>query len=73
MDKRALYETCLRLNVSHDLAPFKLWLTYELENNRDILMTAVGDGFLRTQGRALMLKEIVDLLEQSSTLLEKMR
>lgn len=72
MDKRLLYQSMNFARTSEQLQPFIAYLREELETKRDLLLTLTDPALIHvTQGKALMLREVLTLIEDSSRLLGK--
>jgi len=73
MDQRPLFESCLKLRNNSDLSPIKQYLAERLDAVKDKLTTLPVDQIGVAQGRAQELKDFLDLIERSPTLLEQKR
>lgn len=68
-----VYEGALRIKHDPAFAPFLDYLKVKRETARDLCETRTGEDAVRAQGRALELKDVLNLIEQAPNLLEKVR
>lgn len=73
MDQRPLFEACLKLRNQSELSPVRKYLAERLELAKDRLVTLPVEQVGIAQGRAQELKEFLDLIERSPSLLEQKR
>jgi hypothetical protein len=73
MDQRPLFEACLKLRNQSELSPVRKYLEERLELAKDRLVTLPVEQVGIAQGRAQELKEFLDLIERSPSLLEQKR
>jgi len=73
MDQRPLFEACLKLRNQPELSPVRKYLAERLELAKDRLVTLPVEQVGIAQGRAQELKEFLDLIERSPSLLEQKR
>lgn len=69
-----LYECLLRVRNSPDMAPLREWLVAKREDMRDRMESLHEQvPMFRAQGAAIVLKDLIDLIEESPRLLDKGR
>lgn len=68
---RFLVESLLRIRNGEDLRAFKEMLQARSEKARDACTSLSGDALMRAQGRALELKELLELIEKSPDFRDK--
>lgn len=68
-----VYEAALRLRHDPAMRPFLEHLAERREKHRDVCESTSGDQAARAGGRAQELKDILNLIEQAPSLLEKYR
>ena len=74
MNKRSLYESFHRLRTQSDMAPVREYLQGQLDECKAMLVyVSSEDNFRLVQGRAQAWKHILDLVEQSTSLLDRER
>jgi hypothetical protein len=73
MDQRPLFEACLKLRNQSEFYPVRKYLEERLELAKDRLVTLPVEQVGIAQGRAQELKEFLDLIERSPSLLEQKR
>lgn len=71
--EKQLVANLLALNGLDEYQPFRQWLQFQRERWRDATESGADVALYRAQGRAQMLKEILDLMAQAPTLAEKYR
>lgn len=70
---KSLVANLLHINGLDEYKPFRQWLQAQRERWRDATESGTDVALYRAQGRAQMLKEILDLMAQAPTLAEKYR
>ena len=71
--EKTLVANLLHINGLVEFKPYREWLQSQRERWRDATESATDVALYRAQGRAQMLKEILDLLAQAPTLADKYR
>ncbi len=71
-DSRQLYAALLRIKNDPEFAPVKEWLQTMRDNSRDRLETIV-DNHQTEQGKAQILKRILETIEDSHKYMDKFK